>query len=328
MAGEKPMISVIVPVYNAAPYLGQCLDSLGAQTYTNLEIILVNDASLDGSGKICDNVASKDIRVQVIHFPSNRGPSAARNEGIRMAGGRYISFVDADDTAEPALLEKLYESLIQNEADVSACGADGICIESGPAALFSQEEAMQCLAQGSPFNLVPWAKLYRAGLVKENLFDERIFYSEDLLFLYELFKQVDRVSYIPDNLYHYHCREGSQVHSGMSQRKYTALLAQDYICRDAKIHFPQTAPGFCCLTLSADLCMAILAIKHGAEEESCISCLKKLQANIRRHFSLRVLSFFPRKKDQIELVILYLSVLGFWGIAVIYEKYIKALKGR
>lgn len=328
MDGKKPMISVIVPVYNAASYLGQCLDSLRAQTYTNLEIILVNDASTDDSGKICDSFALKDIRARVIHFPSNRGPSAARNEGICRSRGGYISFVDADDTAEPELLERLYESLIENEADISACGADGICIESGPAALFSREEAMQCLAQGAPFNLVPWAKLYRSSLVKENLFDERIFYSEDLLFLYELFKQVKRVSYLPDNLYHYHCREGSQVHSGMSQRKYTALLAQDYICRDAKIHFPQTVPGFHQLALSSDLCMAVLAIKHGAAEESRIACLKKLQANIRRHFRLHVLFLIPRKKDRIELVILYLSVFGFWGIATIYEKYIKALKGR
>ena len=115
---EKPMISVIIPVYNGAPYIGKCLDSVGAQTYPNIEIIVVDDGSTDDSGRICDTRLLKEERLHVIHFLVNRGPSAARNEGIRTAKGTYVAFVDADDYVEPDLLEKLYCSLLENGADL------------------------------------------------------------------------------------------------------------------------------------------------------------------------------------------------------------------
>ena len=94
---------MIVPVYNVEGYLEDCLESLLAQTYPSFEILLIDDASRDNSGAICDAYAARDSRVQVVHFPENRGPSAARNEGIRQARGAYISFVDADDRVEPDL---------------------------------------------------------------------------------------------------------------------------------------------------------------------------------------------------------------------------------
>lgn len=179
------MISVIVPVYNTEAYLVRCLDSLLMQTYPNLEILLIDDASTDKSGSICETYAARDSRLKVIRFPKNQGPSAARNAGIRKAEGKFISFVDADAYVEPDIMEKLYVALSENEADISICGADGIRIKDGAADTFSGTEAVRCLARGTPFNLVPWGKLYDAGLVRACPFDERIFYSEDLLFLYQ-----------------------------------------------------------------------------------------------------------------------------------------------
>ena len=186
---DKPFISVIVPVFNVGGYLEKCLDSLLAQTYPNVEVILVNDMSTDNSGSICDAYAAEDGRIQVVHLSQNQGPSAARNEGIRRARGDYISFVDADDSVEPELLEKLYKSLAEAGAEISICGADGIQLKSGSGKVYGQAEAVRCLACGYPFNLVPWAKLYKAELVKRNLFQEDIYYSEDLLFLYSVLKQ-------------------------------------------------------------------------------------------------------------------------------------------
>ena len=90
------LISIIIPVYNVEHYLAECLDSVLAQTYKNLEIILVDDGSIDGSGQICDNYAGKDSRIKVIH-QTNAGVSAARNKGLKVAKGEYIGFVDADD---------------------------------------------------------------------------------------------------------------------------------------------------------------------------------------------------------------------------------------
>ena len=262
---DKPLISVIVPVYNAGDYLEGCLDSLLAQTWPNFEIILADDASTDGSGQICDGYAGRDARVQAVHFPYNRGPSAARNEGICRAQGAYISFVDADDCVERDLLEKLYASLTQAGAEVSVCGADGIALKRGPAAVYTRSEAIRCLARGAPFNLVPWGKLYSAELVKKTLFSEDIFYSEDLLFVYSVLKQSRRVSYRPDILYHYTQREGSQMQSGASERKLTAFAAQDFVCQDAGVSFPETAEDFRLLALEANRCLAVLSVIKGGE---------------------------------------------------------------
>ena len=321
---KQPLISVVVPVYNVEGYLETCLNSLLAQTYPNIEILLVDDGSTDNSGAVCDAWAARDSRVRAVRFPENRGPSAARNEGVRQAKGAFISFVDADDRVEPNLLEKLHRCLEENEAEVSACGADGIALQAGPAAVFSRAEAVRCLARGVPFNLVPWGKLYKAELAKGCPFDEDIFYSEDLLFLYTVLRRVRKVAYLPDVLYHYTQREGSQVQSGMTRRKCTALSAQDWVCGDAAVRFPEAAEDFRQLVLEADRNMAVLAVKNGCEGGRTFPYLKRLQANVRRHFSRRALALCPGRKEAASILLLYVSAAAFWAAAAVYTR----LKGR
>ena len=115
------MISVIVPVYNCGQYLRQCLDSILAQTYTDLEILLVDDGSNDNTGDICDAYMEADLRVKVIH-KKNGGAVSARKAGLERASGRYIAFVDGDDWIEPDMLEKLYNTLTKQRVDVAMCG--------------------------------------------------------------------------------------------------------------------------------------------------------------------------------------------------------------
>ena len=327
MEQGTPLISVIVPVYNVEGYLEDCLESLLAQTYPSFEILLIDDASRDNSGAVCDACAARDSRVRVIHFSENRGPSAARNEGIRRAQGAYISFVDADDRAEPDLLETLYETLVEAGADISACGADGIALKPDPAAVYTREEAICCLARGVPFNLVPLGKLYRAELVKGSLFQEDIFYSEDLLFLYSVLKQARRVSYRPDALYHYTQREGSQMQSGASERKLTAFAAQDFVCRDAAKNFPESAEDFRLLALEANRCLAVLTVKKGGEGGRTLPYLERIRENTRRHFSWRAMPRLPRKRDAAALLALYASAKGFWMAASAFA-WVKRVGGR
>lgn len=324
---RMPLISVVVPVYNVAPYVERCLNSITAQTYRNFEIIAVDDASTDDSGRVCDACAEKDGRIHVVRFPVNRGPSAARNEGIRRAKGTLITFVDSDDYVEPDLLEKLYDSMADSQADVSTCGADGIALKGGPAAVYSREEAVRCLARGTPFNLVPWGKLYTAELVRQCPFDEEIFYSEDLLFLYQILKRVRRVSYLPDRLYHYVQRAGSQVQSGVTERKCTAFFAQDTVCEDAARNFPEEEMDFHQLALEADRNLAMLAVKKGAEGGRLFDYLRRIRANIRRHFSWRALALCPRRRDAAAILMLYVSAAVFWWIAMAYTG-VKRLGGR
>lgn len=319
MGQERPLISVIVPVYNVESCIHGCLDSLLAQTYPNVEVILVDDASTDGSGLVCDGYASRNPWMHAVHLPQNRGPSAARNEGIRRAQGAFISFVDADDRVEPDLLEKLYRCLEENDAGISACGAGGVDLKSGPAASYAQAEAVRCLARGFPFNHVPWGKLYHAELVKQCPFDETVYYSEDLLFLYLVLKRTKRVSYLPDVLYHYTHREGSQVQSGMNERKCTALSVHDFVCGDAAVQFPEAAGDFRQLALEADRSMAMLAVKNGCEGGRTFSYLKQLQANVRRHFKWGALALCPGAKEAVQILVLYTSAAAFWGAAAVFS---------
>ena len=117
---NKPLISVVVPVYNVEQYLKKCLDSIIKQKYNNLEIIIVNDGSTDNSQKICQEYVKKDKRIKLI-TQKNQGLSAARNTGIDNAHGKYISFVDSDDYLDLEFINELYNTIIENKSDISAC---------------------------------------------------------------------------------------------------------------------------------------------------------------------------------------------------------------
>ena len=114
----NPLVSVIIPVYNVSPYLRESLDSVISQTYTNLEIIAVDDGSTDDSGRICDEYAEKDTRIKVIH-QANRGLSAARNAGLNAMTGEYVAFLDSDDALYPEMVECMVKGMEKNAADIA-----------------------------------------------------------------------------------------------------------------------------------------------------------------------------------------------------------------
>ena len=118
---HNPLISVIVPVYNVAEYLSRCVDSILAQSYGNLQIILVNDGSSDDSGRICEEYAKKDTRIQVIH-QKNGGLSSARNAGLDVSSGQYVGFVDSDDWIEPEMYEEMLALMERNAAQLVCAG--------------------------------------------------------------------------------------------------------------------------------------------------------------------------------------------------------------
>jgi len=117
----KGLISVIVPVYKTEAFLIECVGSIRAQTYDNLEIILVDDGSPDDCGDICDRLAKEDDRIKVIH-KKNGGPAGARNAGLNIAKGEFIAFADSDDTIDPDMYIRMYETIIEEEADICVCG--------------------------------------------------------------------------------------------------------------------------------------------------------------------------------------------------------------
>ena len=210
----ETLVSIIVPVYKVEKYLRQCLDSLVSQTYSNIEIILVDDGSPDNCGIICDEYAEKDSRIIVIH-KKNEGLSAARNNGIDIAKGEYLMFVDSDDWVEPTYCERALEQAILQNA---ACVAFGFCtfrtngeiISMAPLSsrFISAEEAIACMVERKfPYSYV-WNKIYKRSLFKDLRFPLGVIY-EDNAILYLVFHLAKGVYVFNDRLYNYRRREGS-----------------------------------------------------------------------------------------------------------------------
>lgn len=186
-------ISIIVPVYNAEKYIARCISSIIEQTFRNFELILVDDGSVDQSGKICDIFASKDERIRVIH-KQNGGVSSARNKGIETAEGKYIMFCDSDDYVEQNWCEGLYSLIIKPEVNLAFCGYQSVdvCTRKKIASQNYSSGAKSIIPRTLLWDVymsnllnMPWNKIYEANIIKKNniIFDETWSYNEDLMFV-------------------------------------------------------------------------------------------------------------------------------------------------
>lgn len=210
---EKKKISVIVPIYKVEKHLNKCLDSLINQTYKNLEIILVDDGSPDRCGIICDEYSKKDNRIMVIH-KDNEGVASARNLGMEVATGEYIGFVDSDDWIESDMYELLMKNALEYDADISMCGENvyenGLIISSkGDSSIIfmDQLEARKFTVVGGSMGLI-WNKIYKTSIVKNVRFSSEYGCSEDLIFVYDVVRNVNKVVYEKSEKYNYFRREG------------------------------------------------------------------------------------------------------------------------
>ncbi len=232
-----PEISIIVPVYKVENYLEKCINSILEQTFTDFELILVDDGSPDGSGQICDIYATIDRRVRVIH-QENGGLSAARNAGLESATGRYIGFIDSDDYIHPKMYEKLYEALQKNKADLSICNynyvdnygnidsekqrKDHIVTE-----VLNREKAFEKidpLVEGYSFYVTAWNKLYKRELFKNIKFLKGHVH-EDEYIVHHIFSRCSKIAVIEDPLYMYVQRDGSIMNSVGTQKSLDAGYA-------------------------------------------------------------------------------------------------------
>ena len=214
-----PLVSIIVPVYRVEPFLRRCVDSILAQTFTDFELILVDDGSPDNSGAICDEYAQKDSRVRVIH-QQNLGAAAARNAGLAQAQGKYIAFCDADDKVSPLWLERLNACLLPQKVMMPVCAHCSREEELGNAKELSiTANRIYPLSEYDLFSEAGiagflWNALFDAEIVSQQLLRFRSRrdegdYNEDLLFVLDYVKHVDGVVYTGFADYLYDEHEGS-----------------------------------------------------------------------------------------------------------------------
>ena len=223
---EIPQISIVVPVYNVEKYLERCIDSILAQTFTDFELLLINDGSKDSSGLICDKYAEKDSRIRVFH-KENEGVSRARNLGISNARGRWLCFIDSDDWIEPNMYECLLREANQASADIVICDArtvyedgkiqaDTITQLSGNQILQKSEFTPSLLLEmaGSAWRCIYKNHRYNDKLQKQKtiLFPLGVKFSEDRIFNLYAFGQANKICYIKKAFYNRYMNEKSTVH--------------------------------------------------------------------------------------------------------------------
>ena len=230
---ENQLISVIVPVYNVEEYLKQCLDSILEQTFSNYEVILVNDGSTDSSGLICQEYAEKDARIRYFE-KENGGLSDARNYGIEQAQGEYLTFVDSDDFLDTAHLTILYNALVNNDADISIANYANYQTSTATFYLhtfgeyyekiYTSEELIDDLSflerNDLSFSTI-WGSLYKKSVFSFLRFPKGVI-GEDVALIYKMYTQVDKIVYVHKDTYIY--REND---SGISKSKiYPLVTAQ------------------------------------------------------------------------------------------------------
>ena len=223
------LISIVVPVYNVEKYLSTCVESILKQTYSNIEVILVDDGSTDCSGKMCDHYMGQDERIKVIH-KKNGGLSDARNKGIIQAEGKYITFIDSDDVVSSDYVEYLYNILEENDGDIAIC--DPVHCYPNEKIVFEQETFMrvykaedaivEMLYQKS-FLVAAWGKLYKKDYFEEIEFPKGMLF-EDSAVMYKIFDKAKIIVYGNAKLYGYMHREGSITTKKFSKRDCDILI--------------------------------------------------------------------------------------------------------
>lgn len=241
---KDDLISIIIPIYKVEKYIERCINSVLSQTYSNIEIILIDDGSPDMCPSICDNYKLIDSRIQVIH-KENGGLSDARNKGINISKGKYITFVDSDDYIENDYVEFLYKTILKEDSDIAICSYQSVYgnrmiikqLEHREYILNSEETLEKMLYQ-KEFNVSAWAKLYKRELFENIEFPKgKIF--EDAFTTYKLVMKAKKISVNLEIKYNYMIRSNSILTSEFNEKKMLLIDAYNKMGRDIQIKYPK-----------------------------------------------------------------------------------------
>ena len=321
MTGQ-PKISVIVPVYNVEQYLQTCVESLLAQTYETIEIILVDDGATDGSPALCDAYAAKDARVRVLH-QKNAGVSAARNAGTAMASGELVVFVDSDDYAAPEMIERLYSTLARNGADIGVCGVrfadeDGRTLPPQPArvcCVLDAQQALEAMLYQTLFFTSPCGKLLPLKLARAHPFPPGRRY-EDMATTYRWIGGARKVAVDTEPYYVYVQHAQSFMNRAFSAERFDQLAVADEVCAFVAARFPPAIPAAQARRFAV-CCQLLLQMPENAPEY--VDEHKELLAVMRRDAPDVAKNKKCRKKDRAAAAVFCLTgergLRRIWRIA-------------
>ena len=302
------MISIIIPVYNTSQYLSRCIKHVFHQTYTDWELILVDDGSTDGSGEICDEVAKKNGQTVCVIHQRNQGASVARKVGIEHSRGEWLTFVDSDDIVEDDYLEKLYGAMNQYDVKIVACDqvhhieGTEIFIDKSSDVILLDDAALHRRF----FRYQFWGfggKLYHK-LVFDGIYFPRYTINEDYVVMAQLFDRYKQMAYVPMGLYHYMRHNDSLSHQKLSQRMfdeyYNKLWVRDFYRKINPIYLKQSEAQL------VETCIKLAeCVKREDKDNVYKDAVEKLQDYLRKNLISILLNSYLR--NGLKFMVLKLS---------------------
>lgn len=326
---RSPTISVIIPVYEVEDYVSSCIESVLAQSYSNLEIILVDDGSPDSCPDICDSYAVRDARVRVIH-KDNGGLSSARNAGLDAVTGEYIGFVDSDDEVDSDMYRLLLERALSG-SDIVACNytlfsdtQEDVYTHGVPDPMtLSRAEAIELLVGDTELQNYAWNKLYAAHLWEDVRFPVGHNY-EDVHTTYRVFEKANRITIIPDALYRYRIRKNGIVHSRSLKSEIDCAEAHLQRYRALRDSYPQIEGEMADGVLRALVNVwPFVWEQRGELDPSLQERLAELAAFARRHSGKSGLSSRLGMTGRMILGLSHHARAWAWGISwLLYQAYL------
>lgn len=303
-------ISIIVPVYKVEKYLEKCVDSILAQTFTDFELILVDDGSPDRSGAMCDEYAQKDSRVRVIH-KENGGLSSARNAGIDVAKGRYLGFVDSDDYIDSKMYEQLFTDIEREQADLSICGIYHVYEGKKPkkksetVMVLNRDEAMELIFHGNEISDHAVNKLYKRGIFSKLRYPLGK-YHEDSFTIVGILDQCNTVVVNTTQRYYYYHRSDSITSHAFSRKHLEYISAweqNERIVKGRTVQIDEAAHQRVCF---ANFLVLDKIVESNQENE--VPETKQIVSYLRNNYFFIMRNSIFTKNRKIALTLLMFSI--------------------
>lgn len=238
---HRPLISILSPCYNVEAFLPQCIDSIIKQTYTNLQIVLIDDGSNDDTWSVMQHYADNDTRIEIYH-QHNQGVASTRNHLLEKVNGDYVLFVDSDDWIEPDMVAFLVGKAMASEADIVVCGMvknDDTPKVQYTEEVLDQDTTVKKFLFHKELSGSLWNKLIKTSLLHGLRFDRRISYGEDALFCWHVLQRAHVIVFTDRQLYHYRMVDSSLSHQSFGEKKLSGHRVWTLLCKETERLYPE-----------------------------------------------------------------------------------------
>lgn len=306
---NNPLVSVIVPVYNVQAYLERCVNSLIHQTYKNIEIILVDDGSPDNCPQMCDELKQKDKRILVIH-KKNGGLSSARNVGMKVSNGQYLSFVDSDDYISNEMIEKMMTAIQATNSEMACCGRYVVYDDGKKDKKFvnpniqtlTANQALREMLCGTYVGEPAWDKVYKKELFDGIQFPEGEI-NEDIVIMPLLFGKCKSIVHVPEPLYFY-CKNGESItRSGYSAKKSIVIDHLEKMNQMILESYPNLLNEFYCFKAKNSLNMLFLLLEDKRTKEIFYKDYQVYYSNLKKHLFVFLKANNITRSDKVKALL-------------------------